>query len=206
MTDTWQPIVTAPKDGTEFVAAYANQGFVKLLVSFNPFYNIWVSKGEWVPGFEANATHWISLPPKEAKSHVANTYSNAVLIETQTEGGTEWGVSFNGSNPESKDYVACSSYADAARLIDRLAPNDLLTDAETLRLGNLLTSWQNDVCRVLELPDKPFSWQEILGHLERAVKTANADKRDAERYRYAAPFWYPSKDVADAEIDAAMKT
>lgn len=60
---TWRPIGTAPKDGTEFVAAYANQGFVKQLVSFSPFHNIWVSKGEWVPGFEANATHWFPLPP-----------------------------------------------------------------------------------------------------------------------------------------------
>jgi hypothetical protein len=59
----WQPIETAPKDGTEFVAAYARQGFVKQLVSYNTIHGHWQSKGEWEPGFTQNATHWMPLPP-----------------------------------------------------------------------------------------------------------------------------------------------
>lgn len=60
--DGWMPIETAPKDGTEFIAAYARQGFVKELVRWNTVHKFWISKGEWLPGFEANATHWIPIP------------------------------------------------------------------------------------------------------------------------------------------------
>lgn len=59
---TWRPIETAPKDGAEFVAAYARQGFVKQLVSWNIVHSYWQSKGEWIPGFSSNATHWMPLP------------------------------------------------------------------------------------------------------------------------------------------------
>ena len=58
----WQPIVTAPKDGSEFVACYGRQGNVKQLVSWNTIHKFWQSKGEWVPGFENNVTSWMPLP------------------------------------------------------------------------------------------------------------------------------------------------
>lgn len=60
--DGWQPIETVPKDGSEFVANFGRQGGVRLLVYFNTIHKYWSSKGEWVPGFESNATHWMPLP------------------------------------------------------------------------------------------------------------------------------------------------
>jgi glycine/D-amino acid oxidase-like deaminating enzyme len=63
----WRGIESAPKDGTEFLAAYARQGFVKQLVRFNRVWSHWESKGVVVPGFEANATHYMPLPPPPAK-------------------------------------------------------------------------------------------------------------------------------------------
>ena len=61
-TPKWQPIATVPKDGSEFIAAYARQGFVKKLINWDCVHGQWLSKGKWVPGFETNATHWASLP------------------------------------------------------------------------------------------------------------------------------------------------
>ena len=62
----WQPIETAPKDGSEFVTANANQGFVKELVSWNSFHRFWQSKGQAI---YMQATHWMPLPspPVEAQ-------------------------------------------------------------------------------------------------------------------------------------------
>jgi hypothetical protein len=40
----------------------------------------------------------------------------SLIIETPTEYGTEWGVSFTSHNPEPYDYVECATYKDAERL------------------------------------------------------------------------------------------
>jgi hypothetical protein len=58
----WQPIETAPKDGTEVLVTYSKQGFVMQLVRFNRTFNYWESKGEVELGLENNATHWMPLP------------------------------------------------------------------------------------------------------------------------------------------------
>ena len=68
----WKTIETAPKDGTEFVAAYERQGFVKELVRWNTVHGFWMSKGEWLPGFEANATHWLELPPQDFSGDIGH--------------------------------------------------------------------------------------------------------------------------------------
>ncbi len=39
-----------------------------------------------------------------------------VVIEIQDENGVEWGVSFDGPNPEADKYVQCASKDDAFRL------------------------------------------------------------------------------------------
>ena len=56
----WLPIESAPMDGTEFVAAYGRQGFVKELISYNRIHGYWQSKGKAIPKFQA--THWTPLP------------------------------------------------------------------------------------------------------------------------------------------------
>lgn len=43
-----------------------------------------------------------------------------VLIESHEGDGVIWGVSFNGPNPERKDFVECASAEDAARLMNFL--------------------------------------------------------------------------------------
>jgi hypothetical protein len=61
----WQPIETAPKDGSEFLACYARQGNCMVLVYWDRAHSPWISKGGFVSGFEYNATHWTPVvPPK----------------------------------------------------------------------------------------------------------------------------------------------
>lgn len=40
----------------------------------------------------------------------------AIVLESNNENGTEWGVSFTNHNPELKDYVECASEEDAFKL------------------------------------------------------------------------------------------
>lgn len=63
----WQPIATAPKDGTEILVLYGTQGNVKRLAYFSKLYGYWLSKGEPQLGLEENATHWVPLPPPPLK-------------------------------------------------------------------------------------------------------------------------------------------
>lgn len=58
----WQPIDTAPKDGTEFIATWGHQGFVMMLVSYNKVHGYWQMKGSPIRGLLENATHWMPLP------------------------------------------------------------------------------------------------------------------------------------------------
>lgn len=58
----WRPIETAPKDGREFLACYARQGCVVELVRWNRPHEVFMCKGEHIPGFMSNATHWMPLP------------------------------------------------------------------------------------------------------------------------------------------------
>jgi hypothetical protein len=60
----WRPIETAPKDGTEFIAAFGHQGFVMMLFSYNTIHGYWQTKGIPNQGFLENATHWTPLPAK----------------------------------------------------------------------------------------------------------------------------------------------
>lgn len=62
MTQQWKPISSAPKDGSEFLACYARQGNVKQIVKWNTLHGYFSSKGEPLPGFTTNATHWQPLP------------------------------------------------------------------------------------------------------------------------------------------------
>ncbi len=77
MTD-WQPIATAPKDGTPIQIAVAGSGlttgvhWVKrrvLSAYFNAQGNSWVVEGQWAKNVPAKITHWMPLPdPPEAKT------------------------------------------------------------------------------------------------------------------------------------------
>ena len=63
----WQPIETAPKDGTEIVVGYGRQsGFPKEIVFFNNLHKFWSHYGEARLGLEANATHYMLLPKPPA--------------------------------------------------------------------------------------------------------------------------------------------
>lgn len=58
----WQTVETAPKDGSEFIAAYGHQAFVKELCRWDTIHRRWMSKGKIVHGFETNVTHWHPMP------------------------------------------------------------------------------------------------------------------------------------------------
>ncbi len=60
----WMDIESAPRDGTEFVAANANQGFVKCLLNWDTIHGYWESKGK--PMLHMQYTHWHALPEKPA--------------------------------------------------------------------------------------------------------------------------------------------
>ena len=63
----WQPIETAPKDGSVIVVGYGRQGnFPVKVVYWKELHKIWMHYGEWEPGLENNATHWMPLPKAPA--------------------------------------------------------------------------------------------------------------------------------------------
>lgn len=57
----WEPIETAPKDGTEILIRYPLQGNVKELARWNAIYNCWLSKGKHIYPVEQKC-EWHSLP------------------------------------------------------------------------------------------------------------------------------------------------
>lgn len=65
----WQPIETAPKDGSRIVVGYGRQsGFPMQIVFYNRIHGFWSHYGNAELGLEANATHWMPLPqPPEAE-------------------------------------------------------------------------------------------------------------------------------------------
>ena len=59
----WQPIESAPKDGTRIIVGYGKQsGFPVQIVFYNKTYNFWSHYGDAVFGLENNATHWMPIP------------------------------------------------------------------------------------------------------------------------------------------------
>lgn len=65
----WQPISTAPKDGSTIVVGFGRQSsFPVLIVFYNKMHKFWSHYGEAKLGLEVNATHWMPLPaaPKGA--------------------------------------------------------------------------------------------------------------------------------------------
>ena len=63
----WQPIVTAPKDGTEILTIRSNGYIAKAVWYDNPFGRtdtvIENSSGKWW-----SVTHWMPLPPPPARA------------------------------------------------------------------------------------------------------------------------------------------
>lgn len=62
----WQPLATAPKDGTEFIVRYPLQGNVKRLVNRDKIHHIWESKGQALLGLDYQQAEWHPLPPDAA--------------------------------------------------------------------------------------------------------------------------------------------
>jgi hypothetical protein len=62
MDDGWQPIETAPKDGTRFLAFYvADEGIYDILWDEGLG---WVSQDYSIENFmQSDFTHWMPLPP-----------------------------------------------------------------------------------------------------------------------------------------------
>lgn len=65
---SWQPLNTAPKDGTEFLVRYPLQGNVKKLVNWNTIHGYWQSKGVSDIGLAHQQVEWHPLPPNDASS------------------------------------------------------------------------------------------------------------------------------------------
>lgn len=58
----WQPIETAPRDGTEFIACWQPEGYDYQLVNADTY---WWGRGECFISHEAGRiepTHWMPLP------------------------------------------------------------------------------------------------------------------------------------------------
>jgi hypothetical protein len=65
----WQPIETAPKDGSTIIVGLGrHRDFPVLIVFYNRLYEIWLHYGEAKLGLEVNATHWMPLPKPPAIS------------------------------------------------------------------------------------------------------------------------------------------
>lgn len=95
MTQQWKPISSAPKDGSEFLACYARQGNVKQIVKWNTLHGYFSSKGEPLPGFTTNATHWQPLPadpgtPPASAQDDAKDEAPAAWLLTNTRLGRTW--------------------------------------------------------------------------------------------------------------------
>ena len=61
----WQDIATAPKDGTEFLACWPQQGHVVQLISWNRIHGYWQSKGQ--PKVSMHAKLWMPIrDPRQA--------------------------------------------------------------------------------------------------------------------------------------------
>ena len=64
MTNEWQPIETAPRDGSDFVAGSGNGKFV--VIHYSPIYRQFVRSAvcRRCSGIRLDGlTHWIPLPP-----------------------------------------------------------------------------------------------------------------------------------------------
>jgi hypothetical protein len=53
-----------------------------------------------------------------------------VVIETHEESGVEWGLSFNGYNPDFQDYYKMPDKETAFRLMERLTKSSPITNNE----------------------------------------------------------------------------
>jgi hypothetical protein len=69
----WQPIETAPKDGTEFISWLVNdgRGWIEFRTRFDPdseafqiYTRVDYDTDDWESGY--TATHWLPLPPPPA--------------------------------------------------------------------------------------------------------------------------------------------
>lgn len=60
--DGWQPIETAPEDGSEFLAVWGRQSSIVQIVNWNVIHKFWQTKGRPLMGFTNNATAWMPLP------------------------------------------------------------------------------------------------------------------------------------------------
>ncbi len=56
----WQPIASAPKDGTEILVCKAGSEELVELISWNPVLLRWLDRNA-EPYF--GATHWMAIPP-----------------------------------------------------------------------------------------------------------------------------------------------
>jgi hypothetical protein len=67
LTDEWQPIETAPRDGVTFLAIRSAPGEYctnPSLICWNSFHNEWADNFAWDARLvKFQPTHWMPLPP-----------------------------------------------------------------------------------------------------------------------------------------------
>lgn len=68
-----------------------------------------------------NADENESLAAPAASLSQPQAEDDYMLLESVEPDGVEWGVSFNGSNPQPEDYIACKDKDSAVRLFDKLS-------------------------------------------------------------------------------------
>lgn len=189
-----QPIETAPKDGSTIVVIFGRQsGFPAKIVRWDNLHNIWTSYGEWVPGLENNATHWMPIPAVESD-----------LI----------------SKVEQLQIVCAEAYQLAGALGAPVSALDNLSAAangQSIPHDTFLPVLQPCEIDMQDAFDERES--KLLARIEELEQDNDALRKDAARWRhvrengvYDLQFEYGEcgvgsyrDDAADAAIDSAMK-
>lgn len=205
----WLPIESAPKDGTEF-QAWLNVGLWEPRCRFNPdseAFEIWgrvdYDRDDWDACSHLTATHWMPLPAAPGVSTVEDAQDERSATHGMTLGER---IAHVGGRTNAQGYVEFGSPMAVNALIQQVLrdidctrqDDDGAYQARYRLPGGQWSSWGHVVCGVKGheqelryLPGERWPAPAVGDALdltlaqkyEDACILANANARDAERYR-----------------------